>query len=101
MFEHKVEGNNLILTTVISLPFDSEDVEQAIAEVDGIFPCSDGIWGEMKKIYRAEREKWLKNQESVPQINLDTSQLDDAISKADALILKLKTANLLIKNLKE
>ena len=101
MIERKVEGNNLILTTVISLPLDSEEVEQAIAEVNCIFPCSDGIWGEMKKIYHAEREKWLKNQESVPQINLDTSQLDDAISKADELILKLKTATLLIKNLKE
>lgn len=87
MISYTVEGNNLIVRLAMVLPLDSEEAEEAINDVASIFPCKDiSAVQELKEVYRAEREKWL----AAPKVNLDISNLDAAISKADLLIEKLK-----------
>lgn len=90
MISYTVEGNNLIVKLAIALPLDSEEAEEAINDVASIFPCEDiSAVQELKEKYRTEREKWLAGK-AAPKVNLDISNLDAAISKADLLIEKLK-----------
>ncbi len=73
--------------------------------------CCDTFWklqNLLKEISAAENaldmevSKTAEQEETkpAPKVNLDTSDLDAAISKVDELIAKLKTAKLLIAYLK-
>lgn len=98
MFDYTVQDNRLHFTLSAAIPLDSLEVADTIAEVDAAFPPT-ALWKDFKAIYDNERQKWLEKNSpdtSAVKLNLDTAPLDEAISKADALIAKLKTAQKLI-----
>ena len=103
MIESSVNGNRLNIKWAFSVPLDTTVYEKAIADADEIVTDN---WTNFIRIYNNECQKYLENTKAAenhfpetkkkvddaPKINLDTKQLDAAISKVDKLITKLKTA---------
>ena len=103
MIESSVNGNRLNIKWSFSIPLDTTDYEKAISDADEIV---NDNWTNFIRIYRNERQKYCENTKAAenqfatntkkvddtPKINLNTEQLDAAISKVDKLITKLKIA---------
>ena len=103
LIESSVNGNRLNIKWAFSVPLDTTVYEKAIADADEIVTDN---WTNFIRIYNNECQKYLENTKAAenhfpetkkkvddaPKINLDTKQLDAAISKVDKLITKLKTA---------
>ena len=77
--------------------------------MDKIKETVNGDRLDFQRIYNNECQKYLENKkaaenkkvDNVPKINLDTKQLDAAISKVDKLITKLKIAQDMINKIEQ